>query len=40
MSLLPLPSFIERGWSPKEVHPYYSMAIIRLFSDIKHLINT
>ena len=28
------------GWSPQEGHPYNSMAMIRLLSDIKHLINT
>ena len=26
--------FMEAGWSPWESHPYYSMAIIRLLSDI------
>ena len=30
--------FTETGWSPWEVHPYCSMAIIRLSSDSKHLI--
>ena len=31
---------LETGWSPEEGHPYYSMAIVRLLSDIKHLVNT
>ena len=31
---------MQTGWSPWEAHPYCSMAIIRLSSDIKHLINT
>ena len=31
---------LEAGWSPEEGHPYYSMALFRLSSDIKHLIIT
>ena len=30
---------MEAGWSPGEVHPYYSMVIFGIISDIKHLIN-
>ena len=30
---------METGWSPLEGHPYYSMVIIILLSDIKHLIS-
>ena len=33
-------SLMETGWSPQGGRPYYSMAIIRLLSDIKHLIST
>ena len=32
-------ALVETGWSLEEGHPYYSMAIIILLSDIKHLIN-
>ena len=32
--------FMETGWPPQEGHPYYSMAIIILLSDIRHLIIT
>ena len=32
--------FMETGWSPEEGHPYSSMAVIKLLSDIKHLVNT
>ena len=29
---------METGWSPSEGHPYHSMAIIRLLSNIKYSI--
>ena len=31
---------METGWSPYEGRPYYSMAIFRRISDIRHLIIT
>ena len=33
-------TYLQTGWSPSEGHPYHSMAIIILLSDIRHLINT